>query len=58
MFEGRQMIDTEVLFALTGVAYGGQTCLANTTALPLDLGLGLGLLLHSSVLEHFTSYQF
>ncbi len=41
MFKGRQMIDTEVLFTLTGVAYGGQTRLANTTALSFCLGLGL-----------------
>ena len=52
MFKGRQMIDTEVLFTLTGVAYGSQTRLANTTALSLCLGLCLRLL-HSRVLERF-----
>jgi len=45
------MVDTEVLFTLTGVAYGGQTRLTYTTTLSLCLGLRLGLLLHSSVLE-------
>jgi hypothetical protein len=52
MFKGRQMIDTEVLFTLTGVAYGGQTRLTNPTTLCLTLCLRLALL-HSRVLERF-----